>query len=212
MLSLAHLMAPIALLLPMSIGDGALAPTVGAGVGAGDGIEAEGVADADPWRAAIDPSGPPLAPPSVEREMGGFIAEGLADDSWDQVRIEQRLIIRIAPRFPGRDSFLPPPMSPFPQPQMIAPRFRERKVGKCVAVGAIAGVQVASDERLLLLMRDRRVIGANLDKACSARDFYSGFYVEQTPDGQLCTGRDTIHSRAGATCMIHALREMIPGE
>jgi hypothetical protein len=206
MLSLAHLLAPIALLLPVTVGEGALAP------GIGDSVDREDLAVSDQWRAAVDPTGPPLAPPSVETPLSGFMAKGLADDSWNQVRIEQRLIIRIAPRLPGRDSFMPPPMPQFSQPQMVTPRFRERKVGKCVPVGAIAGVQVVSDQRLMLMMRDRRMIGANLDKACSARDFYSGFYVEQTPDGQLCTGRDTIHSRAGATCTINGLREMIPDE
>lgn len=210
MLSLAHLFAPIALLLPVAIGEGSLAPGT---VGAADRGDASDAVLSGQWRAAVEPVGPPLSPDSMGEPLSGFMAQRLRDESWNQVRIEQRLIIRIAPRMPGRDSFLPPP--PLPQivpPQMVQPRFRERKMAKCVAVGAIAGVQVISDQRLLLTMRDRRMIGANLDKACSARDFYSGFYVEQTGDGQLCAGRDTIHSRAGATCMINGLREMIPDE
>lgn len=113
------------------------------------------------------------------------------------------MIIRIAPRPAGRDPYTAPPI------RLAEPRLRERKMSRCVPVGSIAGVRIQSVERLLLFMRDRRLVGANLDKSCNAHDFYSGFYVEQTGDGQLCAGRDTIHSRAGATCSISRLRELV---
>jgi hypothetical protein len=62
----------------------------------------------------------------------------------------------------------------------------------------------------LLFMRDRRLVGADLSRNCAARDFYLGFYVSPTGDGQMCAGRDTIHSRAGATCQIAQFHELIP--
>lgn len=188
MMVLAAFLAPFALLFPAVAGE-----------------EAVG----DPWPTAVAPEGPPLIGGFAGdgRFGGGPLAEwtgGFPEDSWDQVRIEQRLIIRIAPRAPGRDSLAPPPPPPGPM------RLRERKSAHCVPVAGIAGVQRDVADRLVLFMRDRRIIGASLDKSCNARDFYLGFYVEQTADGMLCAGRDTIHSRAGATCEISRMRELVP--
>ncbi|WP_148291583.1 hypothetical protein [Novosphingobium sp. B-7] len=133
----------------------------------------------------------------------GALADGLADETWRQVRIEQRLIIRITPGIMGRDMPPPPPM---PQPMMV---LRGRHGGGCVALGGIAAIAPSSsDSQIVLLLRDRRQVVASLEKTCNARDFYVGFYAERSSDGMLCTGRDVIHSRAGASCMITRLREV----
>jgi hypothetical protein len=89
-------------------------------------------------------------------------------------------------------------------------RLRERKSARCLPVAGIAGVQRDMADRLVLFMRDRRIIGASLDKSCNARDFYLGFYVEQTADGMLCAGRDTIHSRAGRPARSAACASSFP--
>ena len=81
-------------------------------------------------------------------------------------------------------------------------------MGKCVPVSGIAAVQ-ADAGRLLLFMRDQRLVAASLEKACSARDFYSGFYLERTGDGLLCVERDKLHSRAGASCELSKLRQLV---
>lgn len=122
-----------------------------------------------------------------------------------QVRIEQRTTIRISPRS------LPPHASllmDLPQGE-VEPRFRERHFGKCLPVNGIAGVQSAGGSRLVLFMRDRRMVMASLERACRARDFYSGFYVERSLDGRLCVDRDTLLSRNGANCRITRLRQLI---
>lgn len=155
------------------------------------------------WATATIPAGSPLIDDDFRSgAFDSFIADGLGDQSWNQVRIEQRMIIRIAPRLPGQ---MYTPMPAAPQP----PRFYERKTSKCLPITSIAGVQIESQDRLLLVTRGRKLIGASLDKSCRARDFYSGFYVERNEDGQLCAGRDTIHSRAGANCAITKMRELV---
>lgn len=123
-----------------------------------------------------------------------------------QVRIEQRVTIRIAPRDPA----VRPSMLAQMAPDAGAPaRFAERRMGKCVPVSGIAAVEPDSGGRLLLFMRDQRLVSASLDKACRARDFYSGFYLERTGDGLLCVDRDKLHSRAGASCGISRMRQLV---
>lgn len=124
-----------------------------------------------------------------------------------QVRIEQRVIVRIAPPGPAVRQSLVPQAAP------LAPsRLQERKMGKCVPIAGIAAVQPKSDSTLLLFMRDRRLVSASLEKACRARDFYSGFYLERSRDGMLCVERDKLHSRAGGNCEISRMRQLVASD
>lgn len=190
-----HILAPVALLLPAAQ---AALPS--------GGMDAANVeAFVEEWQAIGYPEVPPLLRQPERGPTYRTLMETIRTENAGQVRIEQRLIIRIAPHAPGHTMLQDVPSGP------VGPRFHERKTGRCLAVQGIAGVQVM-DDRLVLYMRDRRIIGANLEKACRPRDFYSGFYVEQTSDGQICAGRDQVHSRAGATCSISGLRELIPND
>lgn len=148
------------------------------------------------------------APPAATQE--GPVAHGrlsFDDDALAraQVRIEQRMTIRIAPRpAPSRPDLL------FYLPDdEVAPRFMERKMGKCLPISNIAGVQSGGGSRLILFMRDRRIVSASLERACRARDFYSGFYLSQSEDGRLCVDRDTLLSRNGANCKLTRLRQLV---
>ncbi|MEL7217557.1 MAG: hypothetical protein AAGK01_03900, partial [Pseudomonadota bacterium] len=121
-----------------------------------------------------------------------------------QVRIERRVVIRISPARSNRNQLL----ARLPQGELNS-RYEERKTDKCLPVSGIAGVQTGSGNRLLLFLRDRRIIAANLEKACRARDFYSGFYVEQNKDGKLCIKRDKLQSRTGAKCEVSRMRQLV---
>lgn len=216
MTSILHLFATFALVLPGLPGGG--------DVFAGFGAETD---QSDVWAEAADPAGPPLltGKPPVSAEGSRGLAGPLDADTWNQVRIEQRVIIRINPREPGRDALAPQvlpqvlPMQPIVQPinpalraGSVQIRVRERKAGNCMPATGIAAVQPITDGRLMFYMRDRRMLAAGLEKACSARDFYLGFYMSTTTDGQLCVGRDPIHSRAGTTCKLKDVREYVPVE
>lgn len=83
-------------------------------------------------------------------------------------------------------------------------------MGKCIPIREIGGVQVQSGNRLMLFMRDRRIVGATLEKGCRARDFYSGFYVERGDDGLICSGRDILQSRSGTKCELRKLHRLVP--
>ena len=121
-----------------------------------------------------------------------------------QVRIEQRVVVRIAPQTPARRNML----AELPQ-RAVPQRFEEADKEKCVPLEGIAGVQTGSGNRLVLFLRDRRMISVNLEKSCHARDFYSGFYVERHKDGRLCADRDKLQSRTGARCEVEVMRQLV---
>ena len=159
-----------------------------------------------PFGRSAPPSGSALRPETESKaaESTRSAADPAAVPTAEQVRIEQRVIVRIAP--PGarlRQSMIPDlaPLAP--------PRVSERKMGKCVSVSGIAAVQPDGGSKLLLFMRDRRLVSATLEKACRARDFYSGFYLEPSRDGMLCVDRDKLHSRAGTNCEISRMRQLV---
>lgn len=136
------------------------------------------------------------------------LEEATRPESWGQVRIEERVIIRISPSPPEARQRL----------QDLAPRrasqsaWRETSHSDCVRVGNIEGVMPTTDNRLLLFMENRNVLAASLERGCDARAFYSGFYLERSDDGRLCVDRDRLQSRAGASCSLDALRRLVPVE
>ncbi len=198
MISFVHLVAPFALALPLT-------PV------------SERLPDAVMAVPAWQPAGldaKQVDPRTVTVGTLVSLLEAIDEDTWNQVHIEQRVIIRVAPRALGRQAIAPMalPLSEamVPRSSSMPERVRERRAANCMSAAGIAAVQPVTDGRLLFHMRDRRMIAARLEKACSARDFYLGFYMSKTPDGQLCINRDQIHSRDGTTCALKEVREFVP--
>ena len=124
-----------------------------------------------------------------------------------QVRIEQRVIIRISP---GTSAAREQMMSDFRRQNISPARYQEERLKGCVAISSIAAMDPApAQNRLLLFMRDRRILSVALERACNARDFYSGFYVERNEDGQICARRDVLQSRSGANCRVTQLNRLV---
>lgn len=160
-----------------------------------------GVAERAPAAAAASVAGP-----EDPREVWARMAQAFREREAAQVRIEQRIIWRVSPvPRASRENMLA--INPLAPP---SPKMAERKMGDCVPMSAIAGGRPESGSRLLLFMRDHRMVAANLEKACSARDFYSGFYVDKpNTDGKLCADRDRILARNGARCEISSFRLLV---
>jgi hypothetical protein len=169
MLNWAAIFAPIALLLPATL--------------AGDSRDARALGSAE------------AATPAQAAEHDGWAAfQPWESERWpQQVRIEQRVVIRISPARSRSFEDLP---------RLVPSRVVERKMGKCVAMKDIVAVQTGTANKLILFMRNRQMISAKLEKACAARDFYSGFYVEPSKDGSLCINRDQLQSRSGTKCEV----------
>jgi hypothetical protein len=125
--------------------------------------------------------------------------------TYAQLRIEKRVIIRVPRRRPS-------PLAPRTGFSEEVPQqaYREKKIGKCLPMDNILGVQMFEDRFLDLVTKDRKRVRAQLEEKCQARSFYSGFYMEKTGDGKMCAGRDILHSRTGAKCEIERFRELVP--
>lgn len=121
-----------------------------------------------------------------------------------QVRIDQRVIIRLPSAFAG-------PAAPGAQRQSIAKiKYKEQKIGKCLWVDKLGGSRPGPGRTLDLMTRDGILIRAYLGDGCLAREFYAGAYMERSSDGKLCVDRDLLHARTGAKCEVDKFRLLIP--
>ena len=201
---LAGLLIPVTAMVPA-----ALLPD-GMGRSAEVSVTAPEVPAAD-WAGEPEPATP------AERGLGSF-AEAVRMqrevERTQQVRIEQRVIIRITPGPISRGGGGPVSRDPRRSfmadfDESAAPRFSIRRMAQCLPVAGIAGVQPDGPSRLILFMRDQRIVSAALEKGCNARDYYSGFLVERTSDGMICAARDKLLSRTGSNCALDRLRQLV---
>ncbi|TCP30737.1 hypothetical protein [Sphingomonas sp. BK235] len=126
---------------------------------------------------------------------------------WDgteyaQLTIHERLIIRIprvAPAPRGARAVSPPPVE-----------WDEKRGPECLRVTALTGAAIDRSGDVDLVIEGARRIRAKLDDDCPTLDFYAGFYLRPTSDGQICAGRDAIRSRSGALCPISKFRTLVP--
>lgn len=140
-----------------------------------------------------------MSPLPLAREAPAWspVFEGVGPSTNEQVRIERRIILRISPaRGPVRQNLTASSSQASPRRRLV-----ERPYAKCVDSEDIGGVADQGD-RLAMFTHDRRTLLAKLEKGCSPRDFYRGFYMERSDDGKICINRDRLLSRAGAKCQV----------
>jgi len=152
------------------------------------------------------PDVPQMSHAPLGEEAFRSFRDSYRPEAQDQVRIEQHVIIRISPSPPAarREMFGPPPRPDEPV------RFKEKKSDHCVAIDDIAGITPMQPNRLVLFMRDHRMLSAALERSCDADAFYLGAYIARSPDGKLCTGRDALRARTGATCRVSRISRLVP--
>ncbi len=121
-----------------------------------------------------------------------------------QVRVEQRVIIRI----PSRPPASVPASNKNGSSKPIT--YKEEKIGKCLMMDRLVASRPGPKNSLELATRDGVFIRAYLDDSCFAREFYAGAYMERPADGKLCVKRDLVHARTGAKCEIDRFRVLQP--
>ena len=95
-----------------------------------------------------------------------------------------------------------------PPPKEIT--WKEKHGPRCIAANELAGALVAAPGVVDLVLTGNRRVRAQLDGACEPRDFYSGFYLKPSADGQICADRDAIRARSGTSCQIDAFKTLKP--
>jgi hypothetical protein len=118
-----------------------------------------------------------------------------AGQAYAQVTIHERIIIRVPTRTP-------------PPRQTVT--YVERKAAKCQPMKDIAASAVVKPDHIDIIYRGGLRLRAELENACPALEFYGGFYIQPTRDGQICAGRDAIRSRSGGECQIKRFRKLVP--
>ena len=122
-----------------------------------------------------------------------------------QMTVRQRIIIRV-------------PRVPMPAPDQLrrtysavplAIRWKEKKGPKCVAVSELAGAMIVRPRTVDVALTTGKRIRAILDDGCQPLDFYSGFYIRPGRDGMICSDRDGIKVRSGATCAIDSFKTLV---
>ena len=117
-----------------------------------------------------------------------------------QMAIQSRTIVRL-PRLPAAQT----QASPFKTMTWI-----EKKGPKCIALDTLAGALITQPRSVDLVQLGGERVRAQINKRCPSLDFYSGFYLKPTADGQICAGRDPVRTRAGRACEIDRFRKLIP--
>ena len=99
------------------------------------------------------------------------------------------------------------PAAPLPRPEAA---YKESRGPKCVQRANIAGASLNGLRSIDFILRDRSRLRARLESSCPAIDYYAGFYLNPTPDGNICSDRDAVHARSGGECQIDAFRKLSP--
>jgi hypothetical protein len=113
-----------------------------------------------------------------------------------QVIIRERVIIRV-PALPVAAA--PPKV-----------KWKEKKAPRCLPMKGVGGAAVIEQDSVDLFLKGGQRIRARFESSCPALDYYSGFYILPTKDGQICADRDSIHTRAGGECQITRFRTLVP--
>lgn len=129
--------------------------------------------------------------------------------SFWQMVIEQQLIIRVPARRSPLNNFAAGP-APSRRATEIPIVWKEKKAPKCISMRNIMGMQAVQRDSIDLITRHNQRLRAQLNRGCRALDFYAGFYMQGSKDGQLCEDRDQIHARTGAKCEIDKFRLLVP--
>ena len=114
-----------------------------------------------------------------------------------QIYIREQILIRVPAKL---RQMQPPTIEPV--------EWKEGKGPKCVSMRLIAGAALVGQNSVDLVFRDKSRVRAKLERSCPALDYYRGFYVSPTKDGQICADRDFIRSRLGGHCEIDKFKTL----
>lgn len=101
-----------------------------------------------------------------------------------------------------------PLQSPAQPPPRADADVKETRGPKCVARSKIAGATLSSPKSIDLTLHSGTRLRAKLQNRCPAIDYYAGFYLNPTVDGDICADRDAFHARSGGECQIDVFNKL----
>jgi len=113
------------------------------------------------------------------------------------ITVHQQIIVRVSPGAVPAGAGASPLV-----------RWEEHRGPRCIAARQILGAARLGQNSVDLVFRDRTRVRARLEGRCPALDFYSGFYLPVSADGQICADRDSLRSRTGGECQIDQFRTL----
>ena len=130
----------------------------------------------------------------------------LAGPNYYQVRVQQRVIVRV-PRYRVTNTSATGTGKSASRPVS----YKEEKIGKCLIMDRFVASRPGPGpkESLELVTREGALVRAYLGDGCLAREFYAGAYMERPADGKLCADRDMLYARTGAKCEIDKFRALV---
>jgi hypothetical protein len=116
-----------------------------------------------------------------------------------QIQIQRTTIVRVPP-------------APTAIVSLTPTRWKEKHAPNCVKWSTMAAAMISGPTTIDLIVKGGTRYRVKLEKSCSSIDFYSGFYVKATADGEVCKDRDSIHSRSGGECVIDTFKTLVPAK
>ena len=133
-----------------------------------------------------------LALPALIAVDTGVDAPALQGGQVTTMTFHERIIMRV-------------PRLKRPPPEVA---WKEKRGPKCIGADKLAGAMISAPDAVDLVLKGNHRVRAILSDECEALDFYSGFYLKPSADGQVCAGRDVIRARSGVSCPIDAFRTL----
>lgn len=121
---------------------------------------------------------------------------GAQSSSVRRLTISEQRVVRI----PLRSTAVPLPRA--------GAEDKETRGPKCVARSKIAGASLNGLKSIDFTLRSGTRLRARLKNSCPAIDYYAGFYLNPTVDGEICSDRDAVHARSGGECQIDIFRKL----
>ncbi|MFM2100642.1 MAG: hypothetical protein RLZZ366_2181 [Pseudomonadota bacterium] len=116
-----------------------------------------------------------------------------------QIQIQRTTIVRVPP-------------APSAVISLAPTKWKEKRAPNCVKWSTMAAAMISGPTTIDIIVKGGTRYRVKLEKSCSSIDFYSGFYVKATPDGEVCKDRDSIHSRSGGECVIDTFKTLVPAK
>jgi hypothetical protein len=118
-------------------------------------------------------------------------------EQWAQLTFRSRMVVRV---------------QSVPAKPVVVRALREKKGPRCMKTNTILAAAVLNSTGVDLVLRGGDRVRVRFAASCPGLNYYSGFYLSPSDDGQVCADRDIVRDRAGGGCAIEKFRKLVPAK